>query len=573
MGYLKFVVSALLLQAAAAQQPQFGTIEGRVTNTSGQALSKVTVSAVGAASPASQPARPSTSTITAVTDAEGKFIFENLRPGTYRLRTARQGFVSREYGQIGPNGSGASVSVSPGQKLNDMNIVITPQGAITGRIVDRNGVPEVRALVQAWRPMYAGPLQGRPLSDIQSTTTDDQGNYRLFWLAPGAYFITATPDGAYNLLITGALSETRVYSSSAGLNSAVRVSGQVRNDGTRDDVSDIATYYPSVANLKDATPVIVRAGDTAAGIDIGIKSVPVYRIRGVTINGNTGIPQSMRVQLSSATNLGTRSISHNSSETGAFEFGGLQPGSYFLMAQPDPFVSGTPVVTSGTAVILGAEDLNNVVVNTPLRSFSISGRISVDDATSNGTESIPGLRIRLTPIISGAVFPAPQVDVRGREFTVRSVFPGDYRVMIEGSSAIYLKSARLGNQDGMDVLHIQSPPDSPLDLELSSRKGGIDGRIVNVRREPVSNATVVLVPDPPFRQRADMYLTPSVDASGKFHMDAIPGFYKLFAWEDVEFGIWLDPAFMFANENRGRPLVVTDGRTESFEVPVIPYVP
>ncbi|HLQ76063.1 MAG TPA: carboxypeptidase-like regulatory domain-containing protein [Terriglobia bacterium] len=559
MGYLKIILATLLLQVVSAQQPQAGSIEGRVTNTSGDVLSKVTVTLLGSAS-------PSPSTLTATTDANGKFTFENLKPGTYRLRAARQGFVGRDYGQKGPNGTGVPVPVSPGQKLRDMTIALTPQGAITGRIVDRNGMPEIRALVQAWMPVYMGPLQGRPLTAIQSTTTDDQGNYRLFWLPPGAYFITASPDGAYGLVISTTSAQNVVSTSFTGLNNAVHMNGQARSDGTRDEVSEITTYYPGVVNLKEVTSVVVRAGATAAGVDIAIASVPVHRIRGVTINGNTGSPESMRVQLSSTSDSNIGSISHNSSDTGAFEFGGLLPGLYYLMAQGDAFTFAAPIN-------VGNEDLNNIVVNARLQFFSILGRITVDGTPSNGAEPIPGLRIRLTPVIPPGILPAPQVELRGREFTMRSVFPGDYRVAIEGNPNLYLKSVRLGNQDGMDILHIPSQPESPMELELSSHKGGIDGRIVNERREPAFNATVVLVPDSPLRQRAALYVTPTVDASGKFHIDAVPGFYKVFAWEDLELGIWMDPDFMLANETRGRPIVVSEGRNEAIEVPVIPYVP
>jgi hypothetical protein len=70
-----------------------------------------------------------------------------------------------------------------------------------------------------------------------------------------------------------------------------------------------------------------------------------------------------------------------------------------------------------------------------------------------------------------------------------------------------------------------------------------------------------------------LYLTANVDAAGKFHLDAIPGSYKAFAWEDVEPGAWLDPDFISHHESRGRSVRVIDGGNELIEVSVIPYLP
>src|SRR5262245_24629573 len=67
-----------------------------------------------------------------------------------------------------------------------------PPGVIAGRVVDDDGRPmrgvRVRALVRASRD---GPSEMTPRGN--TSTTNDRGEFRLFWLEPGAYYILINP--------------------------------------------------------------------------------------------------------------------------------------------------------------------------------------------------------------------------------------------------------------------------------------------------------------------------------------------------------------------------------------------
>ena len=68
---------------------------------------------------------------------------------------------------------------------------MTPTGAISGRILNRYGEPVGNANVQALRYTYQ---EGRrTLTPIQTTRSNDLGEYRLFWMTPGQYVISAQP--------------------------------------------------------------------------------------------------------------------------------------------------------------------------------------------------------------------------------------------------------------------------------------------------------------------------------------------------------------------------------------------
>ena len=136
----------------------------------------------------------------------------------------------------------------------------------------------------------------------------------------------------------------------------------------------------------------------------------------------------------------------------------------------------------------------------------------------------------------------------------------------------YIKSMRMGNADVLnDGLRISGPPDAPLEIVIGANAGRIEGSVVNARDEPLSNRTVVLVPDVRLRQRSDLYRVVSSDITGSFQMQGLaPGDYKLFAWENVETGAWQDPDFIQAYESAGRRIRINEGSNENLQLAVIP---
>ena len=126
-------------------------------------------------------------------DRNGRFIFENVAPGNYRLiATYEGGYVPAEYGQRSPTGQGTSFEIAAGQKMTGVQLAMSPTGSISGRVYDRNGEPLGNGQVMAMRQVYKNGR--RALTIVQIVATDDRGEYRLFWLAPGRYYVSAKPD-------------------------------------------------------------------------------------------------------------------------------------------------------------------------------------------------------------------------------------------------------------------------------------------------------------------------------------------------------------------------------------------
>src|SRR5206468_3397974 len=121
------------------------------------------------------------------------FLFENVSPGNYRLiATSEGGYVPAEYGQCSPTGQGIGFEIAAGQKMTGIQLAMAPTGSISGRVYDRDGDPLENAQVMALRPVYKNGR--RTLTIVQAVATDDRGEYRLFWLAPGRYYVSAKPD-------------------------------------------------------------------------------------------------------------------------------------------------------------------------------------------------------------------------------------------------------------------------------------------------------------------------------------------------------------------------------------------
>src|SRR5438093_6085801 len=220
-------------------------------------------------------------TFIAVTSDAGKFIIRGVPPGKYELTVARTGYVQ----------SDQSLTVVDDPRPRNVIVALNPTGAISGRIFDEFGEPVIGAEVHAMKPFYQ--RGGRILVPMQSAVTDDRGEYRLFWLSPGRYFVSAVgpmPDG----FTTGILNDARgdfsnyqptlpafYYSNPIALVPKTRTTPQ-------ETELYIPVYFPGARDPHAASPIEVRSAATAAGIDITVKRVRKHRIHGTVIDARTG---------------------------------------------------------------------------------------------------------------------------------------------------------------------------------------------------------------------------------------------------------------------------------------------
>ena len=74
--------------------------------------------------------------------------------------------------------------------------------------------------------------------------------------------------------------------------------------------------------------------------------------------------------------------------------------------------------------------------------------------------------------------------------------------------------------------------------------------------------------------RRDLYKSANSAADGTFTLSTLPpGSYKLYAWEDVEEGAWLDDEFLKPFLNKSTSFNLKEGDKHQIQVEVIPVNP
>jgi protocatechuate 3,4-dioxygenase beta subunit len=487
-----------------------------------------------------------------MTDAGGHFILKEIEPGQYTLSVDRNGFAQQIYGQREPTGPGAVITLSPGQAIRDIEIRMTPAAAISGHVYDEDGDPVVFARVSALRYWYRNGQ--RELGPAGEAMTDDLGEFRIFGLYPGRYYFSAAFEHWNRPGVAGSTGPAGGGSGGAELAYA-------------------PTYYPGTSDLGRALPMDLHAGDDVSGFDITLLSTRAVRIRGRVINLATGkganhamvalLPRgvSVRTYVYSARNF-------VDDPEGDFELRGVVPGAYTLVAS---VWDGQSSNQARIPVDVGAADVENLTVIVG-PGVDIPGRLVWEDPTG-GEGTTP--RVYLQPKEEGIFYGGGMGEVKAEGgFTLKNVSDGDYRVnLADAPETCYLKSARLGGddvlQDGLSISGGKIP--GVLEIVLNCNGGTIEGVVLNDQQQPVTSARVVLVPDVERRSQTQLFKTTSPDQYGRFTLKGIaPGDYKLFAWEEVEYGAYEDPDFLKRYEDRGKAVSVAEGSRETVSLSLIP---
>lgn len=457
-----------------------------------------------------------------LTTADGKFSVTGLPAGNYSVSAERVGFVVG-FGRIM---SVSNVQLKAGDAKDDLQLKLTPTGAILGRVLDADGNPmqDVRLDAEGGGNMYS--------RGMGNAMTDAKGQFRLGGLAPGRYRVQATVPS---------------------MGPAVP---EIRTDGTS-EVDYAPTYYPNAIDQRGAARVQVQPGADLTGVDIHLQRWNPVRVSGA-VDGIPAGTEPNRVQVRASRDLGQgRSMTSGFAIVGAdgsFQLWRLTPGKWRLQAIAP---SETGLLQSAPVEVEVAE---TNVVGVQLRlvpPFDVAGQVVFPDGSTTPPAPPPtdGGGGRGGGVVSGALVGrqfggrsgAPPIQVTLQEmnrfasprpaqvgpdgtFKLTGVGPGRYRVMV--STVGFVQSLELGSvvTDGAILDLGNGAGGAPLTIRLSNNGADLSGTVSD-DKGPVANARVMLVGDD-----QNMRAMISADRSGVYRFGGLaPGSYKVLALDGDEY--------------------------------------
>ena len=330
-------------------------------------------------------------------DEAGRFRFDGVAPGHYRAIADAPGFTRANLA-----GRVARVSVARGAMAPVVTIAMTPAAVISGRVVDQDGDPIAYASVEALQ--YGYQSGKKSLQQIGNARSDDRGEYRIFGIMPGRYYVRAQ-------MRAGAAA---TYS---------------------------PTFFPGERVVAQASLLEAPAGGELHSIDIMLHQEELHNLTGKVVDGQTG-QAAGNVYVMARTADGFANGGAQIADS--FTIHGLMPGRYVLTAQESGGAAGR---TARQVVDVGSADLTGVVL-------TLTAGLEVAGTVRTGSE-VPEDPTKIHFFLQGE-----DANVEGHvnangAFTFHNVRPDHYHLLWNIPKGTYVKSIKLGDRlladDGVDL--------------------------------------------------------------------------------------------------------------------------
>jgi hypothetical protein len=558
------------VSSASAQQrrpvpvridPLTSSIGGRVTSTTGGPLRRAEVRAIS----------ESGLTRLATTDTDGRYIVRDLPAGTFTLHVSKTGFVPLYFGQRRPFERRATIRLEEGQRAA-ADVRLPRAGAISGRIYDTTGEPVMGARVQALRRRMVQGQQGLQAVGV-ADTTDDTGAYRLYGLPPGEYYVTAAPrriEDRAGRPVGNAVPGRGTpifFPGSANRDEAQRITVDVSGDARADmQLTDVAT-------ARVTGTVFNSAGAPAAGAMVSL----IARDLDFSGNGSGDAAMFLRIQDDAAAD-------------GTFELTGVPPGSFNLIAQTRPNLSGIfdipnrqIIVARGTRPVLETASVP-VTVNGDIAGLTVNtaagGTVALTVVADQGvTAPLPEARISVRTADRGGVSESTTMMHNGsRDAKTALVLSGPSYVNVEGLPDNWaVKAIMLDNIDVTDrPVDLSTMQGTAIRVVLTDRVTEVTGAVTSGAFAPTdaeTDATVVIFTDDESKWLYPSRFVRSVRAKedGTFQVTGLPPTldYRAVAVDYLEDGEETDPEFLKRMRDRAARFSLREGERRAIDLRLI----
>jgi hypothetical protein len=356
------------------------------------------------------------------------------------------------------------------------------RGAITGRVLDENGVGAAGVPVVAYRARL-------PLRVASSATSDDRGVFRVAGLEPGKYWVRS---GAHTL---------------------------------EDGGSWIPTFSPQDSEPRNAKVYNVAVDSDTTDADLHPRPGQLFMLSGLVV---CEAPSGVHVTLSSEVEQRTAQAKCGAEPAG-FQFKGMAAGLYELFA----------VTTDG---VLGAAHMEltlggNLIVNLPL-TRPVEVDVEITDANGavlpNAPVTLVAKRQSLSQSGEGKQLAAGRARLEPGYWEVSATAPaGQYVQSIYNSRGGRARRRAVAASDSFEV-YIAGGGRNTIQVAVAGPAGKIAGRVVS-EGKAVPGAPVHVWPVGDSERRSvGGPLTITADVFGAYELDSLPpGEYRLMASFDV----------------------------------------
>jgi protocatechuate 3,4-dioxygenase beta subunit len=515
--FLAAIVVLLLASAATAQIPAqpSGKIREKQQLATCAVSGQVVTAAEGAPLKSSrialiqQDAGSHPQAFSATTDSEGRFEIRKIAAGRYSFFASHTGYISQQYQSRGMNG-GAALTLLPGQQVDGALFRLVRGAVVTGRIVDENGEPMAKMVVTALRKVTAEEMEnwGRrarkeQLVGTAAVLTDDRGEYRIFDLKPGEYYVKASESDAFALGADDGLS----WITRASLGSQYA-----------------PVFYPGVIQLDQAQPVVLAAGEEVRA-EFATRQVRTVEVAGRVLgaDGRAATHAYVQLYVPDVANW-TDAFDASTGAKGEFIIKGVPPGSYVLAARQQ---DEDRFQLAHQKLEVGNENIDSVLLafsqGTTIRGRVVAMGMSLPDRVQVALEQTDESDV---PNSSSAL------SRPDGSFQMNGVADGDYALGVyELEQGWYVRSARLGGEDVLQKgLQVEKGSVSgTLEIVLSSAAAQLEGAVTE-HDKPVAGAQVRVKPEPETTYNRIRSTSTTTDQNGHFIFKTLPpGKYRVVA--------------------------------------------
>jgi protocatechuate 3,4-dioxygenase beta subunit len=527
---------------------------------------------------------------TALTDAEGRYEFRDLPAGRFNLSGTKSGFVTVQYGQTRPFESGKAIELADAQVLDKADIQMPRGSVVSGRVLDEFGDPVADANVSALRSTWtSGKRRLQPTG--RTAQTNDLGQYRIYGLPPGDYYVSATFRGGPEMMVTEMAMGMALSGGAAGPSASNSNSGYA------------PTYFPGTTSGGDAQKITLAVGQEAQNTDFALLPVRLAKVTGTVISSD-GKP--MDGAMVNAVPRGGDIVSlmgfgntARADKNGNFTMMNVPPGDYNLQTRGgmqimssgdnNTMVFQTRVTVNGaeggpgggeaevgsTAISVSGEDLSNVILVTS-KGATASGRLVFEGGAKPPTMT----NIRITAMAADT----DMMQMGGTLGTVKA--DGSFEMKGLGGTRLLrpvglpqgwtLKAIR--NVAGADVTDSGldfKPGDAVagIDIVLTSKLTDVSGTVKGSDGQPAKDYTVVLFSDEPQKWLvpSNRYVTAArPNQDGRFQVKNLPaGGYYAVALEYVAQGEWGDPELLQRLVDKATKFSLDDGDTKTLDLKIV----